>query len=73
MSDDREEFIRHLIARFNAGELEKDHLLQGLAEFDAFAATKRMQQYSLVSTIAAAISALASAGAAYFTYLGVYH
>lgn len=73
MTDDREEFIRRLIARYNAGELGKDHMLQGIAEFDALAATKRVRLYSLLSAIAAAVSALASAAAAYFTYLGVRH
>ena len=72
MTDDREEFIRRLIARYNAGELGKDHMLQGIAEFDALAATKRMQMYSLLCTIAATISALASAATAYFAYLGVH-
>jgi hypothetical protein len=70
LSDDREEFIRRLIARYNAGELGKDHMLQGIAEFDALAATKRMQIYALISTIAAAISAAASAAVALFFYLG---
>ena len=73
MTDDREEFIRRLIARYNAGELGKDHMLQGIAEFDALAATKRVRLYSLLSAIAAAVSALASAAAAYFSYLGVRH
>ena len=73
MTDDRDEFLRHLIARYKAGELGKDHVLQGIAEFDALAATKRMQLYSLLSTIAAAISALASTVAAYFAYLGAHH
>ena len=72
MTDDREEFIRHLIARYRAGALEKDYVLQGIAEYDALAATKRMRLYSLLSTIAAAVSALASAVAAYFAYLGVH-
>jgi len=73
LTDDREEFIRRLIARYNAGELGKDHMLQGIAEFDALAATKRVRLYSLLSAIAAAVSALASAAAAYFTYLGARH
>ena len=36
-------FIRHLIARFKAGELGKDHMLQGIADYDALTATKRMR------------------------------
>jgi hypothetical protein len=72
MTDDREEFVRHLIARYKAGSLEKDYVLQGIAEYDALAATKRMRLYSLLSTIAAAVSALASAVAAYFAYIGVH-
>jgi hypothetical protein len=73
MTDDREEFIRHLIARYKAGELGKDHVLQGIADYDALTVTKRMRLYALLSTIAAAVSALASAVAAYFAYLGVHH
>jgi hypothetical protein len=72
LTDDREEFIRRLIARYNAGELGKDHMLQGIAEFDAMAATRRMQLCSLACTIAAAVAALASAAAAYFAYLGAH-
>jgi hypothetical protein len=70
LSDDREEFIRRLIARYNAGELGKDHMLQGIAEFDAFAATRRMQLYAVISAVAAAIAAVASAVTAYYSYLG---
>jgi hypothetical protein len=73
LTDDREEFIRRLIARYRAGELGKDHMLQGIADYDALTATRRMRLYALLSTIAAAISALASAVAAYFAYLGVRH
>jgi hypothetical protein len=73
LTDDREEFIRRLIARYNAGELGKDHLLQGIAEFDALAATKRLQLYALLSTIAATVAALASATTAYFAYVAVHH
>ena len=73
LTDDREEFIRHLIARYKAGELGKDHVLQGISDYDALTVTKRMRLYALLSTIAAAISALASAVAAYFAYLGVRH
>ena len=73
MTDDREEFIRHLIARYKAGELGKDHVLQGIADYDALTVTRRMRLYALLSTIAAAVAALASAVAAYFAYLGVHH
>jgi hypothetical protein len=73
LTDEREEFVRHLIARYKSGELSKDHILQGLADYDALTVTKRMRLYALLSTIAAAISALASAVAAYFAYLGVHH
>ena len=69
LTDDREEFIRRLIARYRAGELGKDHMLQGIADYDALTATRRMRLYALLSTIAAAISAVA----AYFAYLGVRH
>jgi hypothetical protein len=39
-----------------------------LAEYDALIATKRLPHYALLSTIVAAISAIASAAAAYFAY-----
>jgi hypothetical protein len=48
-------------------------MLQGIADYDALTAAKRMRLYALLSTIAAAISALASALAAYFAYLSVRH
>jgi hypothetical protein len=54
------------------GALEKNNVLQGIAEFDALAVTKRMRLYSLIAAIAAAIAANASAVAAYFAYLGVH-
>ena len=72
MTDDREAFIRHLIARYKAGELGQDHVLQGIADYDALSVTRRMRLYALLSTIAAAISALASAVAAYLSYLSVH-
>jgi len=73
MTDDREAFVRHLIARYKAGELGQDHILQGIADYDALTVTRRMRLYALLSTIAAAVSALASAVASYFAYLGVHH
>jgi hypothetical protein len=72
MTDDREAFIRHLIARYKAGELGQDHVLQGIADYDALSVTRRMRLYALLSTIAAAISALASAAAAYLSYISVH-
>jgi hypothetical protein len=72
MTDDREAFIRHLIARYKAGELGQDHVLQGIADYDALSVTRRMRLYALLSTIAAAVSALASAAAAYLSYISVH-
>jgi hypothetical protein len=71
--DDRDEFIRHLVSRYKRGMLDKDYVLQGIAEFDALSVTKRMRLYSLLATFAAAVAAVASAMTAYFAYVGVHH
>jgi hypothetical protein len=71
--DDRDEFIRHLVTRYKTGLLDKDYVLQGIAEFDALAATRRMRLYSVLATFAAAVAAVASAVTAYFAYVGIHH
>ena len=48
-------------------------MLQGIAEFDALAVSKRMRLYSVLATFAAAIAAVASAVTAYFAYIGAHH
>jgi hypothetical protein len=52
--------------QFQAGEVDERMILQTLAEFDAAEATARLPIYALVSTALAAVSAIASALAAYF-------
>ena len=71
--DDRDEFIRRLATRYKRGLADKDYVLQGIAEFDALAVTKRMRLYSLLATFAAAVAAVASAVTAYLAYVGVHH
>ena len=73
VDDDRDEFVRHLITRYKRGLADKDHVLQGIAEFDALAVSKRMRLYSVLATFAAAVAAVASAVTAYFSYIGVHH
>lgn len=71
--DDREQYISHLEGQREAGMLAKDEMMRSIIEYDALAATKRMRIYSLISTIAAAVSAVASAIATFFAYVGVHH
>jgi len=73
IADDRDEFIRRLATRYKRGLADKDYVLQGIAEFDALAMTKRMRLYSVLATFAAAIAAVASSVTAYFAYLAVHH
>ena len=73
IADDRDEFIRRLVTRYKRGLADKDYVLQGIAEFDALAVTKRMRLYSVLATFAAAVAAVASAVTAYFAYVGVHH
>jgi hypothetical protein len=73
MSDDRQKYAQTLDKRFEGGTLTTLDVMKAKAEFEALVATKRMPLYSLLSTIAAAISAIASAAAAYFAYLGLHH
>jgi len=73
IADDRDEFVRHLVTRYKSGLADKNHVLQGIAEFDALAVSKRMRLYSVLATFAAAIAAVASAVTAYFAYIGAHH
>jgi hypothetical protein len=71
LTDDRDEFLRHLIARYKAGCSEKT--MSCKASPSSMLWPPQMRLYSVLSTIAAAISAVASAVAAYFAYLGAHH
>jgi hypothetical protein len=73
MTDDLEKYAQFLDSRYKVGEMNSTDLMKANAEFAALVATKRLSFYGLLSTIAAAISALASAAAAIFAYLGVHH
>ena len=73
IADDRDQFIRHLATRYKRGLADKDYVLQGIAEFDALAVTKRMRLYSVLATFAAAVAAVASAVTAYLAYVSIHH
>ena len=57
-----------LDGQFDGGTLTAVEKIKILVEYDAFVATKKLPLYALLSTIVAAISAIASAAAAYFAY-----
>jgi hypothetical protein len=58
--------------QFDAGNANKLELITTLVQYDAAYATKVMARYTLASTIIAAISATASASAAYFAYAALH-
>jgi hypothetical protein len=70
---DRKQYAEYLENRYDHGGITRVDLMRALAEYDALIATKRMPYYALLSTIFAAISAVASAVAAHLTYLGTGH
>jgi hypothetical protein len=71
MSDERKKLLNMLNEEFNAGRVDRKDILRQMAEYDALVATRRMPVYALLSTMVAAISAIASATAAYFAYLAL--
>jgi hypothetical protein len=72
MTNERNRLDEILESRFNGGTLSQIDRIKILAEYDALAATKRLPFYALLSTIVAAISAIASAAAAYFAYAALH-
>ena len=72
MSKERDRLVEILDGQIRAGTLSATDRITMLAEYDASSATKRMPVYALLSTIVAAISALASAAAAYFAYAALH-
>jgi hypothetical protein len=73
LSKDRDILAKMLEDKRKVGMVNEQTVLQTLAEFDALEATKRLPMYALLSTIVAAISAIASAAAAYFAYAALHH
>jgi hypothetical protein len=68
MSKSRKRLVALLEDQRKVGMLNEQMILEKLAEYDALEATHRMPLYALLSTIVAALSAMASAAAAYFAY-----
>jgi hypothetical protein len=73
MRGERTEYLAALTKQFEGGSLSQTQLLKAMADYDAAAATKRLPLYALLSTIAAAASAIASAVSVFFAYLGSRH
>jgi hypothetical protein len=73
MPTTREIIVRQLEARGQAGEMPFEEVYKRLAEYDALVATSKLPRYALLSTIVAAISAIASAAAAYFSWVATHH
>jgi hypothetical protein len=69
---EREELAKTYENLFQCGEMTRVDIVKALLEYDATYATIRMARYSLLSTIVAAFSAVASAAAAYFAYAALH-
>jgi hypothetical protein len=67
VSKDRDQYVQMLEGMRRGGTLGETDMLKAIAEYDALMATKALPVYALLSTIAAAISAIASAAAAFAT------
>jgi hypothetical protein len=67
----REKYINLLAREFEVGQLSRTQFIKAVAEYDVLATTKRTLFYSLFSTTSGAISAVAAAFSAYFSYLGL--
>jgi hypothetical protein len=66
LTKERDDFENKLEAMFRNGQLSVIDRTKLLADYDAARATSKMPLYALISTANAAISAIASAAAAYF-------
>jgi hypothetical protein len=72
MPSERERLFEILKANQGAGGLTAEQMITKLTEYDALVATKKMPAYALASTVTAAVSAIASAVAAYFSYAALH-
>jgi len=68
MTKERDRLEELLNGQYAGGTLSTKELITTLVQYDAAHATKVMARYTLASTIIAAISAAASASAAYLSY-----
>ena len=73
MTKERDAYKAMLDRSLEVGQLSYLDRPKLLAEYDALIATKRLPVYALLSTIVAAVSAIASAAAAYFAYASLHH
>ena len=65
----RQKYVQFLKNQFTHGQLTRMDLMRLVTEYDALAATKPTQPYSIVLTIAGAVSALAAILSAYLSLL----
>jgi hypothetical protein len=72
VSKERDDYKRMLEQMFEGGTLSAIDRPKLLADYDAAKATSRMPVYAFISTAIAAISAIASAAAAYFSYASLH-
>jgi hypothetical protein len=72
VANDRDKFADTLEKMFRGGTLNSIDKMKLLTEYDALVATKRLPLYALLSTVVAAVSAIASAAAAYFAYASLH-
>ena len=68
MAEDR--YLEMLSRMLNAGQVSHLDVAKAVTDYKS---AKRMRLYALISTIAAAVSALASAGATFLAYLSIRH
>jgi hypothetical protein len=72
LTNERDDYQDRLENMFRSGTSSSIDKTKLLAEYDAAKATSRMPLYALISTTIAAISAIASAAAAYFAYASLH-
>jgi hypothetical protein len=72
VSKARKLYAAELESERKVGLVSEQVMRKQLVEFDALEATKVMPLYALISTTVAALSAIASAAAAYFAYAALH-
>jgi hypothetical protein len=72
MTKERDQLEAMLKKQFEGGTANRLDLITTLVQYDAAYATKVMARYALASTIIGAVSAIASASAAYFAYAALH-
>jgi hypothetical protein len=72
LTKERDELEAMLHNQFRGGTASKGEMITTLVQYDAAYATKVIARYTLASTIIAAVSATASAAAAYFAYAALH-